>query len=451
MCIGLCGAAVIDKIPDLPSSAISQLKSHHTSDTDFERGGDPTRVIPRSIGAIDIREKITTDIESSYSCFGGTPNTTEYQTCQYRRVCFYNDKFHFVVRDRPTSPVRFDVRLVGAGTHKILRSREFERLHVAATSAAAEWAPEIVTVDELVAAVGDIVPWMPNPHLLYISYNSLNIGHFLGDELFPAYAALAAFDAITADIQLLRMNALLTWSCDHLIFHNRGAFSTACKSSTMYDKVGLITDLPVKTVSQLQSPVCFDRLVAGTSGDHCRDTTVHGADPGDEPCLRNSYETLWGFRCHILRRLGIPLAPQNISRPKVIIWNRRNKRVIPNIDDIIGRIRSEFHDYIEVETYEDWSHIHIRDQLLSVSRAAVYISAAGGGSFVGMFLPRGATKIQINFRGHLDWHVFINMAYIQTTHIPIPSRTKNVTRMSNSIIAAVRDALIRFRHHHLQH
>jgi hypothetical protein len=141
----------------------------------------------------------------------------------------------------------------------------------------------------------------------------------------------------------------------------------------------------------------------------------------------------------------------------VLVWNRaddanKRGRVISGMGELAAEIEKRYD--VEVEVYEDWSTIPLRTQLLKSSQAAVYIGGAGGGTFFAWFLPRGGTKIQLNpsGSGHLDWHIFNNMAHIHTTHIDIPrgasvwppssdSRSPNITR---DILAAVQAALARW-------
>lgn len=94
----------------------------------------------------------------------------------------YTTAFSFTTN---TLDSNMQVHLVGGKVMEITRDSEFERKFLAATGA--EWAPEIVTRRQFIAAVGDgaSVLTVPNTHVLYISYNTQNFGHFIGDEIFP--------------------------------------------------------------------------------------------------------------------------------------------------------------------------------------------------------------------------------------------------------------------------
>lgn len=170
--------------------------------------------------------------------------------------------------------------------------------------------------------------------------------------------------------------------------------------------------------------------------------------------MRGKHETLWGFRSYVLNRLRLPIEPPlpRRLRPKVLVWNRRTRRVFLGMTQLASEIERRFG--AEVEMFEDWSKVSLRTQLRNASEAAVYIGGPGGGTFVAWFLPRGGTKIQLNppGSGHLDWHIFNNMAHIQTTHIDVPggvsldptatTPSSNVTR---AVLASVRAALERWK------
>jgi hypothetical protein len=451
-------ARVLAEVP--PHASQQRLANHEPTRTDT--------ALERTT-----RHQRADEITSSFQCFGRNfeKNFSEYQTCEYRNLCYFNGKFHFVATDDEerdhVSQYGLNVQLVGGNGMNITRDSEFERKFLAATDP--EWAPEVATRSEFLAAIGSSasVLTVPNTHVLYISYNTQNFGHFIGDEIFPAYAVLSAFDAVSSDVQLLRMHALKTGSCDWHLTHGGGSHKRQCNNPTVYDKVGLLSDLAVKTVTEFDSQfghlkkhgaVCLDRVVAGTAraGDHCRDATLHGLLPGDEPCMRGKHETLWGFRTHVLNRLKLPIEPpaeRRYLRPKVLVWNRRNRRVFAGLSELASTIESRFG--AEVEMFDDWSKVPLRTQLRNASEAAVYIGGPGGGTFVAWFLPRGGTKIQLNptpSSGHLDWHIFNNMAHIQTTHIDVPigvsldpAKTTPPNNVARQVLAAVRSALKRWR------
>lgn len=66
------------------------------------------------------------------------------------------------------------------------------------------------------SAVCRAVVELSNVHTIYESYNAENFGHFLTDELYPAFSALSSFDRVEPDVQLLRRPTKTKWrySCD---------------------------------------------------------------------------------------------------------------------------------------------------------------------------------------------------------------------------------------------
>jgi hypothetical protein len=75
-----------------------------------------------------------------------------------------------------------------------------------------KFTPKVVTRAEFaeVAGIGpedreSSFPYVSNIHVLYISYNAENFGHFLSDELFPAYSMLEAFGELDYNVQMVRV------------------------------------------------------------------------------------------------------------------------------------------------------------------------------------------------------------------------------------------------------
>ncbi|GAB5363334.1 hypothetical protein AAMO2058_000873800, partial [Amorphochlora amoebiformis] len=61
------------------------------------------------------------------------------------------------------------------------------------------------------------VTYVSNTHVLYVSYNAENFGHFLSDELFPAFSMMEAFDELDYNIQMIRreLDNPIIYSCEY--------------------------------------------------------------------------------------------------------------------------------------------------------------------------------------------------------------------------------------------
>lgn len=284
-----------------------------------------------------------------------------------------------------------------------------------------------------------------------------NFGHFLPDIMLPIFAAMAGFGAVTRDIQLLRYQVTDNmangcdwqanpgwtgkegWVPDVVSRPNR---DHNCK--VMYKMLTPgITTRPIVVMGDLfnQSslPVCFAKILLGTPmlSDDC-DDGGHGKDLHKlSLCNYGRMEQFWNFRCFTKVNLGVDdLLP---TKHRVVIWQRADKkRALQGLEQLGVAIHSTLG--VEV-TLIDWASISIEKQLHLIGTSTVHITGVGGGSYIGLFLPRGATSIRlypIEIDFGMDHHIFNFLGYVHTDHRRVLNGAINHTDVLGLVHQAMR-------------
>merc|ERR1712098_485200 len=69
----------------------------------------------------------------------------------------------------------------------------------------------------------------------------------------------------------------------------------------------------------------------------------------------------------------------------------------------------------------DWVDLSLVEQIRLIGSSTVHITPAGGGSYIGAYLPRGATTIRLYREdSRLDWHIFHYLGYVHVKHVNCP-------------------------------
>eukprot|EP00470_Lotharella_oceanica_P008064 CAMPEP_0170193410 /NCGR_PEP_ID=MMETSP0040_2-20121228/56813_1 /TAXON_ID=641309 /ORGANISM="Lotharella oceanica, Strain CCMP622" /LENGTH=326 /DNA_ID=CAMNT_0010442029 /DNA_START=26 /DNA_END=1006 /DNA_ORIENTATION=- len=315
--------------------------------------------------------------------------------------------------------------------------------------------PHIVSQQDFIDLVGtQEVAYAHNIHILYVSYNAENFGHFLSDELFPAYSMLESFDELDYNVQLLRheLKDPLQWSCDF----QRKNWGEEQWDKCMYRYKTLTRLLSKNEVITLTNytkkhgdPICFRKLVAGMGmhADHCEDGIGHGRQyQTRHDCNQGRQTTLYNYRAYVMANIGLKdVLPE---KNRVIIWDRHAKdykeeRKIYGLPQLKKRIEKEFK--VEVHLYETWHGKPINYQISQMAKSTIFITGPGSGSFVSWFLPRGATQIRLYPVGYMmEWFVFNYMPHMHVEHI----KADNGRFEEETVMELVKMGLHRYDHYY---
>jgi len=185
--------------------------------------------------------------------------------------------------------------------------------------------------------------------------------------------------------------------------------------------------------------------------------TDHGIDKG-HGWEQKDYETmhnhgrggqLWRFRNFMMKRLNLPITTTPpLGPPYRIIFSERSSDMGSRSIDFnhyVGALQATVSATNATTTtdhtiLQDIEILHVRmkdfslhEQAEMVSKAAIYVTACGGGAVTATFLPRGASLLiyydevggfeNSRFTGkpaRLDWDYFNNMAYARVHWLTQP-------------------------------
>ena len=291
------------------------------------------------------------------------------------------------------------------------------------------------------------LPMRHGYHILYESYNAENFGHMLGDELWPLYRLAEIFhvaDRLDDTLQLVRWvdfepnNPACTTKSDRQ------------RCAANYRRlVPLLSARPLQVLHPKRntSSFCVSDLLVGVGAlsDHCEDPTGHGRlDHKPARCNDGVAETVWRFRAHLLKRLmgttTKDISNNNVTAPIVVLVRRghRNAHRLPaNYEAAMREVGTLLRREV---AFVEMANRSLVDQARVLSRAKVLVSPAGGTSFVGLFLPRGAAMLLFsNARHdrHLDFGFYHAWAHVEvsymlvtrTTQVPVAALLHRVARV----------------------
>lgn len=395
---------------------------------------------------------------SSVACVGENyqPDSFLYRSCHFRHFCLDVEQQDFVIIQTPQerawltrhvhrnnsligSAIDTNVSLTLGGLNPKWGERDFAKL---------KWFPRVLEepLEGYYALPEDYV-WVP-----YHSMAGFNAGHLVWDDFLPIYTLLTMFGLLDGGdfhLQPLLTRVVLKTSplwatCDFNDDMKQRCTKIMPKflplmgvnTSTFSTTVDFI--FTTTTSSKPKSKyVCARHGAAGigTLTDHAR--KAHGWEPRDYQTTHNIGRgaSLYKFRNFMLRNLGIDTSPlSSKARPFHIVFSvsssesgARNlsfQRQIQAVENGFSRNETHVHAHV-LKT------LSLEDQVSLASKAAIYVTSAGGGAVTATFLPRGATLI-IYYQGdgsrvknirtyqpaRLDWDLFNHLSYIRVHWLP---------------------------------
>jgi len=341
------------------------------------------------------------------------------------------------------------------------------------------WSPEVVRAPIPADAVWDT---SAEVFVLYMSYNSHNVGHLIFDELFPWFNLASMFNLLGTDMQALNFknfnpkyphhdpklsSATPTNSCERYAEALRTGISyrfetpnaplpdderknaqniiRVCnklrtKLAPMMSKHLIRTFPDYEEHPELKGKVtCFPRLLTGVGmlAEHCGDESRHGDLPEHNEnwgwarsfCNPGRSSNFWAFRQYILSRqlhVSTSLAPCRLAQRKPVVFV-----AIRALDDKFegpgverweaggAKLQKLLGDSATVEA-KVISTFTIREQAVFMAKTNVLVQLSGGGSSTMLFLPRGATTVLLAPRSTKDDFVLWgHTAWLRITWVEI--------------------------------
>jgi hypothetical protein len=309
---------------------------------------------------------------------------------------------------------------------------------------------------------------IPGTSVLWYEYIMSNFGHVLTDNLLPLFSLLDSFlDKPTTDVKVFEYKTArpLGFNCE--VQYNarwvRRDAKLLARTQQDCQRFGpmmfpMITKHPVSLLSSLFSfsadaiddsstmittnTVCFQNLFVGYPFlslahhhhlDPYRPDTRAGRD-SVKPVVNLGWHgrqsQLWRFRQYTMRNLGLYDDSSTKVRNLIVIWNRNDqKRLLRDLTGLAEYVRQMVPDAEVIVT--ELVGMDLPEQIQLMSQTAVHITGPGGGSFIGMYLPRGATMIRLYAADYLMELPFFNaLGYIHVDHLGCRSSSSdnNITK-----------------------
>jgi Glycosyltransferase 61 len=281
----------------------------------------------------------------------------------------------------------------------------------------------------------------------------------LTDSLLPIFALMDSFTATpSADVTILEFKAArpLGYNCDvqvtmPYVRRDPELLRSVVEDCTRFRRTmfPMITNKPVSLLADTfpadsnDTVVCFDNLLVGYPflgqvAHYYLDTTkedtlaTRGAPQPFVPLyFQGRQSQLWRFRLYTMQNLGVSdIAPPLKNR--IVIWNRAgSKRQLRQLPALAEFLRNRFESENVDVVLTDFGGMDLAAQVELMSGTTVHISGPGGGSFIGFYLPRGATQIRLYAADFpLDYQIFNALGYIHADYVSCSEQ--NVTALATT-------------------
>eukprot|EP01116_Phalansterium_solitarium_P000806 TRINITY_DN10664_c0_g2_i1.p1 TRINITY_DN10664_c0_g2~~TRINITY_DN10664_c0_g2_i1.p1 ORF type:complete len:474 (+),score=25.71 TRINITY_DN10664_c0_g2_i1:196-1617(+) len=209
--------------------------------------------------------------------------------------------------------------------------------------------------------------WIERPVFALKSKWSGNFGHAMHDHVVPTFAVLVNLGVYDPRTQVVMFDETSTQSARNLF-------------SLIFDPNVTTWREIVTSHPTANGLVCFRQLTVGLGNGHAYEQGQNG----------RSF-LWWLFRSAALSRAGLSPLRQP-SRHHIVILQKMRKRYFYNMNRMEEHLRQTFPDVL-ITVIRRIDRMSIREQMKLMQSATVLITAFGGASFSGVFLPRGARLI----------------------------------------------------------
>jgi len=341
---------------------------------------------------------------SSFQCIGGSQamdtnimkqasvtvfplNEAAHRTCLFRNVCFLNGELTYFSRynktvDHVQVPKDYQPRGFNGNVFHVAYLRAFT-LPIKTTTGSV---PDDIRFSKVDLTFLDANSW------------SFNYGHYLIDNVIPAFMAAKLFNLPFSDSQQLyetncRLFSILEPAfADRLVTYNRsmGTYRQACLNK-LDGMNSHFFDHPPRYLDQMQSEsICFRRLMAG-----------HGSSFGLKSVDLSRALFLRAFRDFVVARLTTtgPVMPsqENLVLVGLRTVGSAGGRIINELCEASSQALGKnplFSERYRVECFVP-SDLSFEDEIRQVQRAKVVVSVHGTISYMVLFARDGTQQISI--------------------------------------------------------
>ena len=392
----------------------------------IERARERERSISREYLDHPSRLSIENIAMSGYHCVGDltSPIETRWKrrSCLYRNICYHRSLgFLYLNGDgQRVSPSELEVA-VTPDTWNDKEWRPFKlTFSIVEPHSIAEF-PEISSHPQL--------------HYFFVFLNDVNFGHFIGDNVLPAFRIREMFGFEDDVIQAYRIESAsdIPNSCDNKPGNIHVSQSSKLRKCISNHKRldSLISNQGIMSFNAtfgLNDKLhCFDQVIAGIGSlsDHCDDPTIHGRkeqQEGSHICNSGVGASFWRFRNYMFRALGAK--EKVLGDLRIVIQTDHSAKrkyhclsVARQLVGLDGRTVGNMRIIVDLYNLTSSS---LKEQAEKLSEAAVFITGGGGGSFSLLFQPRWSTAIVLLGSDNIthDSNFYPHLGYVQVKYVP---------------------------------
>ena len=388
---------------------------------------------------------------SQHSCHSHDFTSERHGSCAFRNLCvvpgFYDAanasapvgdntglQFFYIVPDHKQGADEAGTRPPPAFSLGIGHQARWNQLFVR---------PKVITAGEFTRQFGSKTDRVRGTSVIYHEYNAQNFGHMLGDVLLPLFALQESFGEANPDVKLYQYWPFpgVSASCENLLNIPGQGRGTARGEYVQRECMRLeqlmtrmVSRQPVRRLDGLQRKTCFDRALVGMAmlSVRCMDVDVGFVQDKFSLCNHGRQRQFWRFRTFTIANLGLKdVLP---TQQQVVLWQRDNGRGSElDMNALVAYIRQQTRARRDQGTLNgaatlnftshvvDFAKLPLAKQVRLAGESTVHITGPGGGSFIAMYLPQGATTIRLYPMAHeyrMEWNFFNYLGFVHVEHVP---------------------------------
>lgn len=283
------------------------------------------------------------------------------------------------------------------------------------------WAPSIVKSEDGIpsdAFAPRSDPARPAVNVLYHPHYPSNMGHVIGDDLFPIFNLMSSFGMLVNDAQLI-----ISRDCGKIFKDN----PKKAKQCDFFLKM-LLPGLTNKEYLAATSPDFASRVRAGSSGGGaddlvCFEQLLVGNGPWGFQQSLGKAPSWWSYHAFYLNNLGIN-PNRTPKKQRITVSIKKGKRALANNDELVAYLKEQYPQY-EVDALELTSLGGWKSELNYLLDTSILITPCGGVSMSAMFLPHNAALVIVdyfNLRKNVSFgmeeRLWANLGYVRPFHYP---------------------------------
>ena len=365
---------------------------------------------------------------SRFFCIGGRGRLKAQndRSCRFQNICYRpsTNKWLFYQNPEEKLVVLLDEgEIISEFPEQFLNARSMGN-----PQDAQWWSPSIVKEADGIpssAFAARVDPSKPNVNVLYHPHYPSNMGHVIGDDLFPIFNLMSSFGMLVSDAQFI-----ITRDCEK-IFPKSAKKAKQCDFFLNMLLPG-VTDKKYLAATQKD----FVEKVRGSesSGDSdlvCFEQLLVGNGPWGFQQSLGKAPSWWAYHAFYLNNLGIN--PQRTPKKhRITVSIKKGKRALANNDELVAYLKEKFPTY-EVDALELTSLGGWKNELNYLLDTSVLITPCGGVSMSAMFMPHNSALVIVDYFNlkknvsfGMEERLWANLGYVRPFHYPF---TRDEVRM----------------------